>query len=132
MKKIIKILIILVIIIIICILSLSYTINSNNNYEESITNKISKHYKTNKITYSNYYNNYYIFKTEEDIVVLDNKYKEVYKEKISNLKPNNKYEILYKNNRLIYEEKIIKNNKVTYIYYDAKTNEKIKETVMEK
>ena len=98
MKKIIKILIILVIIIIICILSLSYTINSNNNYEESITNKISKHYKTNKITYSNYYNNYYIFKTEEDIVVLDNKYKEVYKEKISNLKPNNKYEILYKNN----------------------------------
>ena len=50
MKKIIKILIILVIIIIICILSLSYTINSNNNYEESITNKISTHYKTNKIT----------------------------------------------------------------------------------
>ena len=132
MKKIVKIISILVIIIIIITLSISCTINSNNNYKNSIINRIKKHYKVDEIQYSNYYKDYYIITTKEEVIVLNKKYVEVYKEKLVNLKPYNKYEIIYNENKLVYEKKKITKNKVTYTYYDAKTGNKLNETSLEK
>ena len=40
-------------------------------------------------------------------------------------------ELIYKTNKLMYEEKEIKDKNLTYKYYDATTGDFIKETTME-
>ncbi len=133
MKKIAKIILIIVIISIICIFSLSYTINENNNYKDRIINRIKKHYQTDEITYANYQDSYYIFTTKDKIIVLDNEYNKELEEELKNIKENDgNYEIVYKSKKLLYEKTEIKKNKVIYTYYDIKTKEVVKETVMEK
>lgn len=133
MKKVIKIIIILLVLLLICILSLSYTITENNNYKERIINKVKKHYQIDNIEYINYQDNYYIIKTKEEVIVLNKEFEEILKEKSIVLKENNNnYELVYKTNKLMYEKTTLNKNKVIYTYYDAKTNEKIKDTIMEK
>lgn len=134
MKKIFKILIVAMIVILLCIFSLSYTINKNNNYEESIAKEIKANYPiTEEIQYTNYYGNYYIFTTEKQIVVLNNEFQEVKKENLDKLAENkNNYEIIYKNNKLMYEKTNLEKNKVTYEYYDATNNKKISSSILEK
>ena len=133
MKKVIKIIIIILVILLICILSLSYTITENNNYKERIINKVKKHYQIDNIEYINYQDNYYIIKTKEEVIVLNKEFEEILKEKSIVLKENNNnYELVYKTNKLMYEKTTLNKNKVIYTYYDAKTNEKIKDTIMEK
>ena len=131
MKKAIKILIIPIIIVIICILSLSYTITKNKDYQDNMLKKIEKNYNINNIDYLNYYNNYYIIKNKEDIIVLNNKYEEVLKEKISNI-DTNKYELVYRDKKLMYEETTLKKDKVIYTYYDIKSGKEINQTTLEK
>ena len=131
-KTIIKIIVILVILLLIVIFSLSYMINKNNNYQEEIIKNIEKNYNISNITYANVYNTYYILTTKDNVIVLDKEYKEVLKEKTSILANNsNNYQLIYKNKKLIYEETILKDNKVIYTYYDAKTNKKINTTELE-
>ena len=133
MKKVIKIIIILLLLLLIFILSLSYTITENNNYKERIINKVKKHYQIDNIEYINYQDNYYIIKTKEEVIVLNKEFEEILKEKSIVLKENNNnYELVYKTNKLMYEKTTLNKNKVIYTYYDAKTNEKIKDTIMEK
>ena len=133
MKKILKILIIPLLIIMICILSLSYTITENNNYKDRLLKRVTNHYKIDNITYINYQNNYYILTTKDYVIVLDNEYKEILKEKISILQNNdNNYELIYKTNKLMYEKTTLTKNKVTYTYYDAQTGKEIGKTTMEK
>ena len=132
MKKIISIISILLIIIIILSLILFSITNKNDKYLSSITKDISKNYKIEeKITYSNKYGNYYIFTTKKNVIVLNKEYEEILKEKISILDKNN-LDLIYKNNKLMYEETIYKKDKVTYKYYDATNNKLIKETHLEK
>ena len=44
----------------------------------------------------------------------------------------NNYELIYKTNKLMYENTTIKKNKVIYDYYDSKTYKKISSTTLEK
>ena len=133
MKKICRLLIVIAILLIACILSLSYTINKNNNYQEKLLNRVKKYYPNAKIDYINYQDDYYIYTTKEEIIILDKNYKEITKEKKLNLKPkNDNYEIVYKKEKIAYEEKIQKKDKIIYTYYDAKTGEKINSITMEK
>ena len=44
----------------------------------------------------------------------------------------NNYELIYKTNKLMYENTTIKKNKVIYDYYDTKTYKKISSTTLEK
>ena len=132
--KIIKILIIIIIIILACILSLSYTINSNNNYTENLIKKVKNNYKIkDNITYINTYNNYYIFTTKDKVIVLNNKYKEVFKEDLKKLKSQkDDYELIYKSGKLMYEKTIRDNNSITYEYYDINTGKKTSSIKLEK
>lgn len=133
MKKIFKILIVIAILLIACILSLSYTINKNNNYQEKLLNRVKKYYPNAKIDYINYQDDYYIYTTKEEIIILDKNYKEITKEKKLNLKQKkDNYEIVYKKEKIVYEETIQKKDKIIYTYYDAKTGEKINSITMEK
>lgn len=133
-KTILKVVVVIIIIVLISVFSLSYTINKNSNYKSSIIKDIKANYHVAEpITYANYADNYYIFSTKDKVIVLNKEYQEILKEDINKLSPNsNKYELIYKTKKLMYEETILKDNKVTYNYYDAKTYKKSSSTTLEK
>jgi len=132
-KRIIQILLIIILPMIMLLSSTYYIISRNNLYQEKLTKKIKKNYKTNEIiTKTTKYENNYIIITEDFVIVLDKKYKELLKEELSTLAVNpNNYELIYKNNKLMYEETILKKNNVTYKYYDAYTYEIINKVTLE-
>lgn len=134
MKKILKILIIPFIIILIILIYTIHLVNHNKNYLNNITKDIKANYQINEeITYSNKYNNYYIFTTNTKVIVLNNEYSEILKENISNIiTPPKNQELIYKTNKLMYEETILEEDKLIYKYYDATNGEFIKETVLER
>lgn len=129
MKHILKILFLLLIISITIILILSNINKNNNKYLDNITKNIKENYNIKeKITYSNLYGNYYIFTTKTKVIVLNKEYEEIKKFNIDILSNNkNNYQLIYKNNKLMYEETIKKKNKIIYKYYDATNNKLIKE-----
>ncbi len=134
MKKVLKIVSIILISIIICILCISYIETKNDNYLNNLKEEIKNHLNLNdEITYTNQYGNYYIIKTNNNVIVLTKDYREVLKESISKIKELNNYELIYKTNRLMYEKTSIKNNNtLIYEYYDAITGQFLKKTTLEK
>lgn len=133
MKKILKIGITIIVLIVLCIIYISYITDNNSQDIERLKNEISKNYNTNGgIDYINEYNNNYIIKTNNKVVVLSKDYKEVIKEDISKLNSSfNDAELIYKTNKLMYEKTIRKNNTITYEYYDALSGSLIKSKKME-
>jgi len=134
MKKILKIILILVVLFIIYLLTLIYINNKNDKYLIELSNKIKENYEiSSDITYINFHNNYYVLTTKEEIIVLNKEYDEILINDINILATNpNNYQLIYKNNKLMYESTTLKKNKINYKYYDATNNELIKETNMEK
>lgn len=134
MKKVLRSILIIVIILIMGILYISYITNHNQDELNNITQNIKDNYSIkDEITYSNRYGNYYIFTTESDVYVLNNEYQKVYQKEISSLATNEEnLPIIYKTNKLMYEKTIRKKDKITYEYYDALTNQLIKETTLER
>ena len=133
MKKTLKILIIPFIIILGITIYTVYLTNNNTNYIEKTLKNIKDNYQLNEeITYYNEYNNYYIFTTETKVIVLNNEYEEVLNESITNIKKRkDNQELIYKTNKLMFEETILDDNNLTYKYYDASNYELVKETVLE-
>ena len=134
MKKVLRSILIIVIILIIGILYISYITNHNQDELNNITQNIKEGGGIkDEITYSNRYGNYYIFTTESDVYVLNNEYQKVYQKEISSLATNEEnLPIIYKTNKLMYEKTIRKKDKITYEYYDALTNQLIKENTLER
>ena len=134
MKKVLRSILIIAIILIIGLLYISYITNHNQDELNNITQNIKDNYSVkDEITYSNRYGNYYIFTTESDVYVLNNEYQKVYQKEISSLATNEEnLPIIYKTNKLMYEKTIRKKDKITYEYYDALTNQLIKETTLER
>lgn len=123
MKKIIMVFILLVVIVFTFIIII---VSNNNKYTDNITKDIIANYKVNgKINYLNKSGLYYIIIDNVNLIVLDNNYKVVLEqEKIAR---NNKYNVVYKQNRLMYEEDKVIKGKIRYTYYDINTLEKIKD-----
>ena len=134
MKKILKIISIPLITIIIISTYIIYLVHNNNKYLNDISKDIYDNYDTEEeITYLNEYNNYYIFTTDTRVIVLNNEYTEVLNESIATLTPKkDNQSLIYKTNKLMYEETSLTNSKLIYKYYDATNGEFIKETVMER
>jgi len=134
MKKVTRTIIIIIIVAALIFITLVSINNKNNKYLNKITKDIKENYEVKEeITYSNKYGNYYIFTTNKKVIVLNKEYEEILKEDIDILDDNkNNFDLIYKNNKLMYEETILKKEKLTYKYYDATNNELIKETIMEK
>lgn len=133
MKKTLKVLSIPVIIILIIIIYTIYLVNNNKSYLNYMVNNIKENYKLDEeITYLNEYNHYYIFTTKTKVIVLNNEYEEVLNESIATIKEKeDNQELIYKTNKLMYEETTRDDNELIYKYYDATTKEFIKETIME-
>ena len=119
---------IIISILIIILLSITYLGSNVNKYNSNLNKVIKENYSIdNKLINVNKYNNYYILTTSDNIIVLNNKYQEIYKEDISKIKQTNNKDIIYKNNKLMYLEKEISKNKVVYKYYDPSNLELLKE-----
>lgn len=133
MKKTLKILIIPFIIILVVTIYTVYLTKNNANYLDKTLRNIKDNYQINEeITYYNEYNNYYIFTTKTKVIVLNNEYEEVLNESITNIKKRkNNQALIYKTNKLMFEETILDDNNLTYKYYDASNYELVKETVLE-
>lgn len=134
MKKTLKILAIPLSILLIIAIYVFCLINNNQKYLDSIIQDIKDNYQVNEeITYFNKYNNYYIFTTIDKVIVLNNEYEEILKENITKIRTiDDNQTLIYKNNKLMFEETYLEKNKLIYKYYDATNGEFIKETIMEK
>jgi len=97
-----------------------YPIIKNNNYKKELLNNIYNNTDIKEITYINKDNNYYIIKTEENVIVLDLNYEEKLSFDINKLKDNN-LELVYRRNNLYYEEKIKEEDKLIYKFYNVET-----------
>lgn len=125
-----KVLITILITIILLIFSIIlYPIIKNNNYQKKLLNNIYENTNLKDIEYLNKDNNYYIVKTKDKVLVLDLNYEEVYSISASEIKKSD-LELSYTRNNLYYKERIRKNNKLTYKYYDIKTNEEVFTSVL--
>ncbi len=125
-----KVLITILIIIILLIFSIIlYPIIKNNNYQKKLLNNIYENTDLKDIKYLNKDNNYFIIKTKDKVIVLDLNHEEVYSISTSEIKKSN-LDLSYTRNNLYYKERIRKNNKLTYKYYDIKTNEEVFTSVL--
>lgn len=125
-----KVLITILIIIILLIFSIIlYPIIKNNNYQKKLLNNIYENTDLKDIKYLNKDNNYFIIKTKDKVLVLDLNHEEVYSISTSEIKKSN-LDLSYTRNNLYYKERIRKNNKLTYKYYDIKTNEEVFTSVL--
>lgn len=125
-----KILITILITIILLIFSIIlYPVIKNNNYQKKLLNNIYENTNLKDIKYLNKDNNYYIIKTKDKVLVLDLNHEEVYSISTSEIKKSN-LDLSYTRNSLYYKERIRKNNKLTYKYYDIKTNEEVFTSVL--
>ena len=125
-----KVLITILITIILLIFSIIlYPIIKNNNYQKKLLNNIYENTNLKDIKYLNKDNNYFIIKTKDKVIVLDLNHEEVYNISTSEIKKSN-LDLSYTRNSLYYKERIRKNNKLTYKYYDIKTNEEVFTSVL--
>lgn len=99
------------------------TVN-NNNYKIKNTNIIKEKLSLNNITTYNYYDYTYTVITEDEVIVVNDKYEIIIRESLDKITIDNCF-LIYKNNNLTCEEKEYKNNKIIYKYYNALTSELI-------
>lgn len=132
-KNIIKVVIGVLIIVLIAFFSLNYTINNNLSYLDGLIKEVSSEYSfSDEVISVNIYGGYYIAVTANEVVILDKEYKEVFKESSSKLSKNvNDYDLVYRTNKLMYEETVVLDDVLTYNYYDAYSYEKISSIVLE-
>ena len=117
MKKLIIIIILFAFIFLFFVVSSIY---QNDKYQNDIYGEIVSNYKIDEdIVYFNKSNIFYIVKTESKIIVLDNNFDNVYEIECSKILPQDNYEIVYKDNTIIYEEIKRYENKIVYNYYSV-------------
>lgn len=126
-----KIIITIITILAMIILPIIYVQSQNKKYEESLAQKIQENYPISDLQSINFAYNYYILITPSEIIVLNKKYEQIHLENITNKKLLD-LEIIYKNNKLMYEETLSTSQKITYNYYDFNTEEKINTIEMER
>ena len=115
------------------VIYISYIVDHNSQEISKLETKIKNHYKTkDEITSVNKYSNFYIIKTPSKVIVLSDDYKSVLEEDLQKLSNNDANQpLIYKTNKLMYEKKVLKKNKLTYEYYDAISGELIDKTTLE-
>lgn len=107
-----------------------YTVRSNDKYLNSVKEDIANNYDVvGKIEYLNIFDRYYILLDSDNLIVLDEEYSEIFKEKRSVIY-NKDYDIVYRLNKVMYESKVVEKSKVSYSYYDIYTFDKIDEIVI--
>ena len=120
MSALIRIIIIFLSITFILLILLLYI--TNDNYYNNISKSIKDNYANINLYYVNKYNDYYIFLSDENYGVLDGEYNEIMLISKSLVHDNtNNYDVIYKDNKLIYQEEVLDKDKLMINYYDIYT-----------
>lgn len=95
---------------------------TNDNYYNNISKSIKDNYANINLYYVNKYNDYYIFLSDENYGVLDGEYNEIMLISKSLVHDNtNNYDVIYKDNKLIYQEEVLDKDKLMINYYNIYT-----------
>lgn len=95
---------------------------TNDNYYNNISKSIKDNYANINLYYVNKYNDYYIFLSDENYGVLDGEYNEIMLISKSLVHDNtNNYNVIYKDNKLMYQEEVLDKDKLMINYYDIYT-----------
>lgn len=126
-----KIIIIFIVVVIIIFIRIGLLVNANSKYDDSLVNEITSNYSDVDVNYVNKYNSYLIFTTDDSLIVLDKDYKEIFNENLDKIyKMDGDYDILYKQNKVMFEKSKIKDRVLTYTYYDIYTGEEVSSVVL--
>jgi len=103
-------------------MAILYMTVDDSRYNDKIINNILKNTSVKKVNYLKKYNNYYIVMDKEYIYVFDLKYNEILSKDVMLIHGNdNNYDIIYKDDKLMYFNDYMKNDVLVYEYYDIDT-----------
>jgi len=126
-----KVALLFISIIILSFILISYMVNNNNKYINNIKKDIINNTDIELINYINEYGNYYIVTDNEYLYLINNKYDIIVDIDFSIIHKNDKnYEIIYKDEKLIYFNDTYKSGKLIYEYYDLYTYELIDKIIV--
>lgn len=117
-----KIIICFISILLVIFMAILYMTVDDSRYNDKIINNILKNTSVKKVNYLKKYNNYYIVMDKEYIYVFDLKYNEILSKDVMLIHGNdNNYDIIYKDDKLMYFNDYMKNDVLVYEYYDIDT-----------
>lgn len=100
--------------------------NNDNRYDDKIKKEITDNTDIKDIKYINKYDNYYIVTDNNYLYIINNEYNELIRKDFSLLHDNvNKYDIIYKDDYIMYLNNYMRDNILVYEYYDINTYELI-------
>ena len=106
-------------------------VSIDKNNINDIKEDIIKNTDIKNIDYVNKYDNSYIVKDKKYLYLFNSKYEEIYKVEIDLLYDNkNNYELVYRNNTIMYMDNYKKKYGVVFKYYDIYTYELIDELMV--
>lgn len=126
-----KVIILFISILVFVFLLMSLMVGNDNRYVNKKKTEIIKNTSVEKINYMNIYDGYYIVDDDNYIYLFNKDYKEILKEDKLLVHKNTKgYDIIYKDNSLMYLEEENSDNGLVYKYYDIGTYELLNKVVV--
>ena len=117
-----KIIICFIGILLVLFIAILYITINDNKYTNNLEKNILRNTSVKRVDYLNKYNNYYIVIDREYLYVFDLKYNEILSKDIMLVHSNNNnYDIIYKDDNLMYFNDYIKDNVLVYEYYNIDT-----------
>ena len=126
-----KLIIIFISIILFLFIGIWIVVGVDRNSIKDIENDIIKNTDIKKIEYVNMYDGYYIVIDLNNLYLFNNKYEEIFEvERDKIYKNKNNYDIVYRNETIMYMDNYKKKDGLIFKYYDIYTYELIDEIVV--
>ena len=119
-----KLVLVLVSIIILSFILISYMVNNNDKYIANLEKMIIDNTDIKLVNYVNEYDEYYIVSDKDNLYLVNMKYEIIFDIEKSKIHENSKnYDIIYKEDKLMYFNNIYDKDRLVYEYYDLYTYE---------
>ena len=126
-----KLVLVLVSIIILSFILISYMVNNNDKYLANLEKMIIDNTDIKLVNYVNEYDEYYIVSDKDNLYLVNMKYEIIFDIEKSKIHENSKnYDIIYKEDKLMYFNNIYDKDRLVYEYYDLYTYEIIDKVVV--
>lgn len=120
-------------IILICLVFISMLVMVSIDSKDilKLENEIKDNTSIDMVQYVNKYDGYYIVLDKEYLYLFNDLYEEIYKIEIEKIHKNkNNYELVYRNNTIMYMDSYTKTDGIVFKYFDIFTYEVIDEVVI--
>lgn len=120
-------------IILICLVFISMLVMVSIDSKDilKLENEIKDNTSIDMVQYVNKYDGYYIVLDKEYLYLFNDLYEEIYKIEIEKIHKNkNNYELVYRNNTIMYMDSYTKTDGIVFKYFDIFTYEMIDEVVI--